>query len=370
LTADAIDLNRTKARGVQALKTFLAYAQTGRLDVPTAAGGETDSPFDASVFAALKTAGHQVRRQVGSASSRIDLAVVDPAQPERYMLAIESDGASYQSARSARDRDRLRQMVLEGLGWRFHRVWSTEWFRDPERELKRAVLAIEQARLASPPPAPPAETVDRREEVQAEAEAGAELVGELPRSVAIPVYQVTALKLDLGGRDLHEIPAPQLAACVFEVVRLEGPVQTSEVTRRIADAAGVKRVGTRIQAAIDLAVDQATRQGGVRRDGDFLWPADMRVAVVRDRCDLPAAMRKLDLVATEEIAAAVERVVVDAFGMEPSAIPPAACRLLGFNRLSDEMRRRLDAIVAAMLADKRLIVRGEHLVIPDLKVAG
>ena len=370
MTADAIDLNRTRARGVQALKTFLAYAQTGHLDMAIAAGGETESPFETSVLAAVTSAGYQVQQQVGSASSRIDLAVVDPAQSGRYMLAIESDGASYQSARSARDRDRLRQMVLEGLGWRFHRIWSTEWFRDPERELKRTVLAIEQATVASPAPAPPAETADRHEETPTDAKAGTELAGELSPSVTIPVYQVAALTLDLAGRDLHEVPTPELAACVFEVVRLEGPVLASEVTRRIADAAGVKRVGTRIQAALDLAVDQATRQGRVRRQDDFLWPADMSATVIRDRSALPAAMRKLDLVATEEIAAAVERVVVDSFGMEPSAIPAAAGRLLGFNRISDEMRRRVEGIVAAMLAEKRLLARGEHLVIPDLKVAG
>ena len=197
---------------------------------------------------------------------------------------------------------------------------------------------------------------------------GLEPIGERPSAKAIPAYQVAALSVDLGGRELHQVP-PRISTWVVEVVRVEGPVRVSEVARRISEAAGIKRIGSRIQTAIDLAVEYATRQNGVRREGDFLWPMDMRVPVVRDRSELPASLKRLDLVATEEVAMAVERVVVDSFGMEPNAIPPAACRLFGFSRLSEDMRRRIDGVVSTMLAEKRLVVRGEYLLIPDLKVA-
>src|SRR5215212_2308559 len=96
--------------------------------------------------------GYQVETQVGSAGFFIDLAIVDPERPGRYLLGIECDGATYHSARSARDRDRLRQEVLESLGWRIHRVWSTDWFSNPEGELKRLVGSIEEAKLYGGPP--------------------------------------------------------------------------------------------------------------------------------------------------------------------------------------------------------------------------
>jgi len=76
----------------------------------------------------------------------VDIAIVDPEHPGRYIIGIECDGASYHSSRSARDRDRLREQVLRGLGWKLHRVWSTDWFNNLERELKRTVEAIENAR--------------------------------------------------------------------------------------------------------------------------------------------------------------------------------------------------------------------------------
>src|SRR5262249_16422560 len=133
----------------------------------------------------------------------------------------------------------------------------------------------------------------------------------------IPPYRYAEPKVDTGGRDLHEVPARRLAGWVREVVRAEGPLHCSEAAGRVGEAAGLKRTGRRIQAGFGLGVELATRQGSVRREGEFLWPAEMTRPAVRDRSELPPNARKLDLVAPEEIAAAVERVVVDAFGMEP-----------------------------------------------------
>ena len=149
LRADDIDLSRTRSIGVRALKTFLAYAETGVM--PTNVSYESDfsvdSPFQQEVARRLENLGYQVHQEVASGGKFVDIAIVDPEHPGRYIIGIECDGASYHSSRSARDRDRLREQVLEGLGWKLHRVWSTDWFNNPERELKRTVEAIDNARL-------------------------------------------------------------------------------------------------------------------------------------------------------------------------------------------------------------------------------
>ena len=149
LRADDIDLSRTRSTGVRALKTFLAYAETGTMpsDVPYESGFSVDSPFQREVARRLENLGYQVHQEVASGGKFVDIAIVDPEHPGRYIIGIEFDGASYHSSRSARDRDRLREQVLEGLGWKLHRVWSTDWFNNPERELKRTVEAIDNARL-------------------------------------------------------------------------------------------------------------------------------------------------------------------------------------------------------------------------------
>jgi very-short-patch-repair endonuclease len=90
----------------------------------------------------LRQRGHVVHRHVGCSDYRIDLAVVDPAAPDRYILGIECDGRTYRDAATARDRDKLRQSVLEGLGWKLIRVWSTDWWHDPAGEMKKLKAAL------------------------------------------------------------------------------------------------------------------------------------------------------------------------------------------------------------------------------------
>lgn len=136
LTPSDISVTEKSSRGVRALRAYLEYAKSGSIaDDLRRSGGEVESPFEESVRNSLVSLGHQVDLQVGVASYRIDMAIRDPRDPSRYLLAIECDGATYHSSFSARSRDRLRQQVLEGLGWKVYRIWSTDWFRDPHREL-------------------------------------------------------------------------------------------------------------------------------------------------------------------------------------------------------------------------------------------
>ncbi len=109
ITDEDIDLERGRSRGVAALKVFLQFARTGRLEVPWGTGRGFDSVFEEQVAEAIRREGYDVRSQIGLAGFFIDLAVADPERPGRYVLGIECDGATYHSARSARDRDRLRQ---------------------------------------------------------------------------------------------------------------------------------------------------------------------------------------------------------------------------------------------------------------------
>ena len=147
LRADAIDLSRTSSMGLRVLKTFLEYAETGVMpvDVPYESDFSVDSPFQREVARRLENLGYRIHQEVASGGKFVDIGVMDPERPGNYIIGIECDGASYHSSRSARDRDRLREQGLVGRGWKLHRVWSTDWFNHPERELKKAVEAIEDA---------------------------------------------------------------------------------------------------------------------------------------------------------------------------------------------------------------------------------
>jgi very-short-patch-repair endonuclease/archaellum biogenesis ATPase FlaH len=125
-------------RGPRSLKLFLEYAETGRL------GGErtisdrpTGSEFEDAVIEGLTEFGFDCVPQLGVANFFLDIAIRDPAHPGDFIAAVECDGAAYHSEKSARDRDRLRQEILENLGWNILRIWSTDWFRNPDGELQR-----------------------------------------------------------------------------------------------------------------------------------------------------------------------------------------------------------------------------------------
>lgn len=144
---DELDLNRSGSRGVQLLKAYLEYAANGGARLPEGkhAGEVGLNPFEADVRDALEALGIRTRPQFGASRYRIDLVAMHPAKPGRPILAIECDGASYHSGATARDRDRLRQAHLQRLGWRFHRIWSTDWFYHREQEIERAISAYEEA---------------------------------------------------------------------------------------------------------------------------------------------------------------------------------------------------------------------------------
>jgi superfamily I DNA and/or RNA helicase/very-short-patch-repair endonuclease/Fe-S cluster biosynthesis and repair protein YggX len=144
-TSNQLQIDSSGSRGLKALRQFLAYAETGNFPSSVTPNGDFESPFEEAVNNFLVNKGYSVVPQVGCAGFRIDLAIVHPESPGEYVVGIECDGAQYHSSRVARDRDRLRQQILEGLGWKIIRVWSPDWFRNPQKckdELLKSVRIL------------------------------------------------------------------------------------------------------------------------------------------------------------------------------------------------------------------------------------
>ena len=364
LTHDDIDLARTASRGVAGLKAYLKYAATGLLDVPDQGRDAQDSVFEEEVADALELAGQHVASQVGSGGFRIDLAIIDPDMPGRYLLGIECDGATYHSSRSARDRDRLRQQVLEGLGWRIHRIWSTDWFANPADELRRALAVIEQAKVVMAPTqvaadvvamAPlsmavelaPASAPTMTRQVAAEAQAADPI--SKPYLLAMPTIR-------LGNQALHEVAPATIARWAVEVAAAEAPVHVREVMRRITESCGVKRIGARIEAALLAGVRNAANSGLLRSRGDFVWLSSGEDVQVRDRSLLPAGSRKIEFIAPEEIEAAILGIVNESYGIAAEEVPAAVCRMLGFGRTTDEMSAAIRVRIEALTSSRALVL--------------
>lgn len=178
-------------------------------------------------------------------------------------------------------------------------------------------------------------------------------------------YRAADLHITLRSTELHLIDLGQLSQWLAQVVAVESPVFWLEAARRVASAAGVQRLGSRIQDAFQRACRVGFRSGRFSvRDG-FLWRTDMTAPALRDRSDLPQSAKKIEYVAPEELRVAIERVAQDSYGVAPRDVASGACRLLGFARVTDEMRTVIETHRDALMASGRLVLRGESLVYTD-----
>ncbi len=374
LTADDIDLSRTNARGVAVLKRYLKYAQTDEIDIPELTGKLPDSPFEVEVADALRGCGYEIDHQIGSAGYFIDLAVKDPERPGRYLLGIECDGATYHSAQSARDRDRIRQEVLEGLGWRIHRIWSTDWFRFPERELKKAAEAIEAAKVHIPfsigktPETNNHDSNKDKGESDTEVDATGDPTPEPKSNSLAEKYKIAELSISTNGLDLHAVPSHSMMDWIQRVVEVESPVHMNVVAKRIANAAGFKKVGNRIQDAVKFAATQAARSESIQIKETsmyetFLYWTGQKNITVRDRSELPNTSRKLNFIAPEEMQEAIKLIVSESCGIEQDDLPRATCRLFGFKKVNWEMQDEIEGIIYKMIERGELTDKAGSLVL-------
>ncbi len=231
--------------GVQLLRGFLEYAASGgqrfERGVVTA---EPLNEFEQSVFDELTRRGLKLVGQVGSSRYRIDMVAMHPEQEGRFVLAIECDGATYHSAPTARDRDRLRQQQLEALGWRFHRIWSTDWFQRREEEVQRTLQAFDdavRAAAASEQPSAPDQRVSKRQD-------------PVPPPPAATRTRQPRPNVAPGRASIGDYRVSELQELV-RWVRSDGLMHTNEeIVAEVTRELGFKRRGAKIVTAIESAI--------------------------------------------------------------------------------------------------------------------
>lgn len=356
ITYHDISLESTSSRGVFALKSFLEFAETRRLTAEAIPLEDTDSPFEDAVAEVLAAHGHEVRKQVGCAGFRVDLAVVDPSNRGSYLLAVECDGAKYHSAPVARDRDRLRQQILESLGWRIHRIWSTDWYRNRRETVERLLRAVEGART---PRVPASEGLPQPVTTEPSVENAAPApVIKASWIEEISLYS-TCTRISSG---YDEYDAESIARCVDEVVRIEGPIHFDEVVRRLRTLWGFDRAGSRIQAAVGRGVALAVSRGRIKRRGEFLTIPG-QPPPLRRRAGDPSP--RIDLIAPEEIEMAVKCALEVQFAMAPEDAAVQASRALGFGATRDCTSTVILSVINGMVTRGELVRDGHVLRLPE-----
>ena len=313
--------------------------------MPEASGDGPESPFEEEVAAALRSAGYHVDSQVGCEGYRIDLCVVDPQQPGRYILGIECDGATYHSARSARDRDKLRQRILEHRGWILHRIWSPDWWQDRDAEVDRLLRAFESARTTNRVVA--AEADDDLDDGTFVVETAArEAVSNLTRP-----YVASSAKL-------VEVTAGGFVQYVAEIIQCEGPIHHELLLARMRAATGYGRVGSNIRAWFESILAQVPN---VQRVEDAWFSEPAQLTLPRNWSERPSDEKKTNYVTEAEIAAAIKSVVRRSFGIPWREAAREAWTLLGFRRVTDTAIGRADEVLSKLISNGGVVRRDDLL---------
>ncbi len=389
LSPDHINLALTKALAVADLKHFLEFAERGPASLGAAVQGslgDFESPFETAVARALSDKGWRVHPQIGVSAYRIDLGIVHPDAPGAYLAGVECDGAMYHSSAFARERDKIRQEVLEGLGWTLFRVWSTDWWthkakaldtlhnsltdclqldrkkrqeaataaeqqstvesttgkksesRDINLELA-SVVELENDHFAEPPfPQAPQNQFSRfagASETSGEASVQPPSTGDIKTKYVVANFDVTSHKPDPEQFHTDEY-MPQLRKMIDYVIDNEGPIHQDILVRRIARHHGFRRAGRQIRERV-LSLAKGRRGRTKESVGLFFWPK----GTVKER-RAPARhsgrddeMRNVEYICREEIEAIREVLALD-------GDPIAFARHIGIARLSKQGRQRLE----------------------------
>jgi very-short-patch-repair endonuclease/DNA polymerase III delta prime subunit len=371
---DELKVEADSPFGVRSLQIFLQFAESGQLNKAHEKEQQQNFAFGALLHQAIQRLGYQVATRVGSQGYYIDLAIKHPQDPTKFVLALEYDGAGYYEAASARDRERLRQSVLEGLGWTFERIWSTDWFRDPEAELQRLQLLVDKA-------------ITQHDELMlsmaAQANSSIRQVKQqvaAPEVVAAPILRVEeeqpefeacttpykktdVSKLNIPAvDDFSAIPLSMLVHAVERIVETEYPIFANLVATRLASAAGLTRVGAKIKRTVDQAIASAVAKGLIQLDKDeVLWPHGRSTVKLRNWNTADTATRKLENVCDAELTNALLLTVQDAHAISVTDAASAALGLLGFQRATAQAAERMAKLAQVECEKGVLVLENERL---------
>ena len=360
LQADQIDLSRTAAEGVAALRAFLEYAAKPALheNEQTLAGTGRGKEGIAKVLKRkLADAGYQAQTQVGHSKFRIDLAIIDPANPSRYLLGILLDGAGYHASKTTRDRELAQISVLRGLGWRIHRIWSVDWWDNSGKECAKVLEILQQAAMEPKPTPPPklVPPVDTSVLSEAPKPLAAAAIESAP---AQQVNQYSPAVLPIRTMTPDEFMQPQSAVLIRQAVQTvltqEAPISEILLTRRVVQSFGLSRAGTRIQGKISLILRSMHLPCTVQSGQNIHWLPTQSPASYEGFRVSATGTRDVGDIPVQEIANAVCATLTRQIAMPKDDLLRETANALGYTRLGGNVIASISAGIACAVQTGRI----------------
>jgi len=357
IRAEDIRLEDRASKGAKLLRDFLRYAEHRLLDSPSiSAAAETESPFEFEVYQELTRRGLHLQPQVGVSGYKIDFGVYDNQITDRFICGIECDGVAYHSSETARDRDRLRQQVLEDRGWEIHRIWSTDWFKDRSGQIERLMELVEQSRAKMHTESPDCEQpffgdfdLQGSDSVELEAEDQASINRRLEtleafRIPTVDLYTVSVLEVPNNYYGFYATNQKVLQEMLLALLECEAPLHVTDAISRIAGAFDL-RAGPRISDRIQSVMNLSIRAGQIHRRGDFLYKVDGEIKV-RSRAGTGIPV---DRISPEEISQAILLVLKNGQCFDRTTLINNVRAVFGFDRTGVRAKRAIDDCILSLL---------------------
>ncbi|WP_115864978.1 DUF4011 domain-containing protein [Halorussus litoreus] len=341
-----IDPSNVKHRGVEDFKHYLEYAKHGQhaLDREDTEPEtlQFDSGFEEAVYTEFEERGYDVASQVSSSGYSIDLAIRHPERPGEYLLGIECDGAAYHSSKTARDRDRTRQAVLEDLGWRIHRIWSPDWVANKEEELADIEEKIEVVQTDGGSTLQQASTT---EVDSVEIDAIPEAERDTIESEMTP-YEPPRLSHTVS-KDFDEISDQLKAKYLVAVVDAVGPVRAEVAYRTVIERWQLSRLTQNMRDTFGSIERRLIRQDELARHDDFLWPTPRPKSILLRNHDVHR--RDIEKVPPEELVVVQHHILRHGREMTREDLILETARLYDYQRTGKNIKSYLDYAVTKLV---------------------
>lgn len=343
MRSDQLDLNRTKAEGVAALRSFLEYAEgrTPALDETKIQTKQEGSDGIAeAICKALEEKGFETDLSVGRSEYRIDIGVVDPEKPDQYILGIMLDGSGYGAAKTTRDREIAQISVLNGLGWSILRIWCMDWWDNSEKELKRIFRKLQdlQNDVDEPQPEPEfSKPTTELPKLQGNGSSNVPAPIRMAQLKAAPVYTAATLPVKFLSADGFIEPWNErdIQSKIELVIAAEAPISLSMLTKRVVQSYGIARAGSRIQGHLNTILRKMHPMTTIQEDVVFYWNKDQNPdAYVGFRVSGDEENRRdVRDVPVQEVANAIYTVLYEQGSMGQEDLLRETAKKLGYTRL-------------------------------------
>ncbi|HUZ61428.1 MAG TPA: DUF3320 domain-containing protein [Hanamia sp.] len=346
LRADQIDLARTSSEGVASLKAFLAYAEKGRSALPNrfSFSSISNSSFSNMLSEQIQQQGYDVHTDIGCSTYKVDIGVINPSNKNEYLLGILCDGDNYLKANTTRDREITQPQVLKSLGWNIYKVWSADWWENPEKTITQIIDVIKQVQSGeSKKELPPVVTENSIAHALVEIPLQGAVTVQLNHSIKTEnKYETCNLEIVLCNSSeefLYPSNRWKVTDQIKKVLEVESPVSRNLLCKRVLSAWGISRNGARLNSYLESLFSGMDIRKTVYGNNIFFWKPEQHPSAytIYRYTESDNDKRNADDIPPEEIANAVKQVLKDQVSLSKDDLIRETAKLLGFSKVGNNV---------------------------------